>query len=180
MLDEAAALEVHPRQPVRALRVAARDAHEVVLHAERLGVLRDAVRDHGRDRPQHELAEHHVVHDPLAVVEVAPGQDVGELLGPERLERPVVDRDSGERARDRLEQVGLHVGEARLGRDRRRDPSGDERHLLDVVVVETWSRIGVHVVSIPLAPGAPLADRGCVSGARMEELAASMLIASSP
>ena len=92
VLDEAVALQVHPRQPVRALRVAAGDPHEVVLHAERLGVLRDAVRDHDRDRSQHELAEHHVMDDPLAVVEVAPGQHVGELVGPERLERAVVDR----------------------------------------------------------------------------------------
>ena len=139
VLDEAVALEIHPRQPVRALRVPARDAHEVVLHAERLGVLRDPVRDDGRDRPQHELAEHHVMDDPLAVGQVAPGQHVGELVGPERLERPVVDRDAGERARDRLEQVGLHVGEAGLRRHGRRDPPCDERHFLDVVVVDTGS-----------------------------------------
>ena len=74
VLDEAVALEIHPRQPVGTLRVPARDAHEVVLHAERLGVLRDAVRDDDRYRPQHELAEHHVMHDPLAVAEVAPGR----------------------------------------------------------------------------------------------------------
>ena len=79
VLDEAVALEIHPRQPVRTLRVPARDAHEVVLHAERLGVLRDAVRDHDRDRSQHELAEHHVMHDPLPVAEVAPGEHIGEL-----------------------------------------------------------------------------------------------------
>ena len=92
VFDEAVALEIHPRQPVRALRVPARDAHEVVLHAERVGVLRDAVRDDDRDRSQHELAEHHVMDDPLAVAEVARRQHVGELVGPERLERPVVDR----------------------------------------------------------------------------------------
>ena len=132
MLDETVPLEIHPRQPVRTLRVPARDAHEVVLHAERLGVLRHPVRDDDRDRPQHELAEHHVMHDPLPVAEIAPGQHVRELLRPERLERPVVDRDSGERARDRLEQLRLHVGETVLRRDRRRDSSGDERHFLDV------------------------------------------------
>ena len=91
MFDEAAALQVHPREAVRALRVATGDAHEVVLDAERLGVLRDAVRDDDRDRPQHELAEHHVVHDALAVGDVAAGEHVGELVGPERLERAVVD-----------------------------------------------------------------------------------------
>ena len=139
MLDEAAALEIHPRQPVGALRIPARDAHEVVLHAERLGVRRDAVRHDDRDRPQHELAEHHVMDDPLPVAEVAPGQDVGELVRPERLERPIVDRDPGERARDRLEQLRLHVGEAGLGCDSRRDAPRDERHFFDVVVIDTRS-----------------------------------------
>ena len=77
--------------------------------------------------------------DPLPIGEVALGQDVGELVGPERLERPVVDGDAGERARDRLEQVRLHVGEAGLRRHRGRDPAGDEVHFLDVVVVDTGS-----------------------------------------
>ena len=143
MFDEAVALEIHPREPVRTLRVPARDAHEVVLHAEHLGVRRDAVRDDDRYRPQDELAEHHVMHDPLAVAEVAPGEDVREFLRPERLERPVVDRDARERARDRLEQVRLHVGETALRRDSRRDSPRDERHFLDVVVIDAESGIGV-------------------------------------
>ena len=86
MLDEAVALQILPRQPVRALGVPTRDPNEVVLHAECFGILRDAVRHHGRDRSQHELAEHHVMDDPLPIGEVAPGQNVGELVGPERLE----------------------------------------------------------------------------------------------
>ncbi len=70
MFDEAIALEIHPRQPVRTLGIPARDAHEVVLHAERLGVCRDAVRDDDGYRAQHELAEHHVMHDPTAIGEI--------------------------------------------------------------------------------------------------------------
>ena len=139
MLDEAVALQILPRQPVRALGVPASDANEVVLHAERFGVLRDPVRHHGRDRSQHHLSEHHVMDDPLAIGEVAPGQNVGELVGPERLERPVVHGEAGERGRDRLEQIRLHVGEAGLRRHRGRDPPGDEVHLLDVVVVDRGS-----------------------------------------
>ena len=131
MVDETVALEIHPRQPVGTLRIPARDAHEVVRHAERLRVRRDAVRDDDRYRPQHELAEHHVMDDPPAVAEVAPGQDVREFLRPERLERPIVDRDSRERARDRFEQVRLHVGETALRRDRRRDAPRDECHFFD-------------------------------------------------
>ena len=77
--------------------------------------------------------------DPLPVGEVAPGQHLCELVGPERLERPVVDDDAGERARDRLEQIRLHVGEAGLRRDRGRDPTGDEVHFLYVVVLDTGS-----------------------------------------
>ena len=136
MFDETAALQIHPRQPVRALGVPACHPDEVVLHAQRLGVLRDAMRDHGRDRSEHELAQDHVVHDPSPEAEVATGEDGGELVGSEWFERPVVDRDPGERARDRAEQLDLYIGEAGLGRDRRRDAAGDERHFLPVVGVE--------------------------------------------
>ena len=121
MFDETIALEVHPREPVGALRVPARDPHEVVLHAECLGVHRDAVRDDDRDRPQHELAEHHVMHDPAAERGVAPGQPVGELRGAEGLQRPVGDVDAGERTRDRFEQVCLHVVQTVFRRDHGRD-----------------------------------------------------------
>ncbi len=139
VLDEAAALQVLPRQPVRALRVPARHAHEVVLHPEGLGVHRDAMGHDGRDRSQHQLAEHHVVDDPLPVVEVAFGQDFGQLLAAQRFERAVVDRDAGERGRDGLEEISLHVGEPGLRRHRRRDPAGDETHLVDIVDLDTGS-----------------------------------------
>ena len=154
MLDEAVALQIHPRQPVP-LGVPARDAHEVVLHAERLGILRDAVRHHDRDRSQHELAEHHVMDDPLPVAEVASGQNVGELVGPERLERPIVNRDAGERARDRLEQLRLHVGEAGLRRHRGRDPAGDEVHFVCVVFLNagTANRVQRNELSPSLGAG---------------------------
>ena len=39
VVDEAAATQVHPRQAVGSLRVAPGDAHEVVVDAERIGVL---------------------------------------------------------------------------------------------------------------------------------------------
>ncbi len=175
VLDEAVALQILPRQPVRALGVAARHANEVVLHAERLGILRDPVRDHDRDRSQHQLAEHHVMDDPLPVGEVAPGEHVGELVGPERLERSVVDRDAGERARDRLEQIGLHVGQAGLRRDRGRDPTGDEVHFPDVLVVETGSVCRVQrneplsVTGYRAAHDTPLAGRVCARTRWSEE-----------
>ena len=75
--------------------------------------------------------------DPLPIVEVALGQHCGELVGPERLELSVVQRDTRERGRDRLEEIRLHVGEALLRRHCRRDPTGNEVHFLFVVVVDT-------------------------------------------
>ena len=134
MLDETVPLQVLPRQPIRALGVPTRDPDEVVLHAECFGILRDPVRHDGRDRSQYELPEHHVVNDPLPIAEVVPGQDICEFLRPERFECPVVHGDPGERARNRLEQIRLHVGEAVLRRNRCRDPTGDEVHFLDVGV----------------------------------------------
>ncbi len=77
--------------------------------------------------------------DALSVVEVVPGQRVGELLGAEGIERPVVDVESGQHARDRFEQIGLHIGEAALGSNRGCDPAGDEMHFPGVVLANTGS-----------------------------------------
>ncbi len=120
-LGEPAPPEVDPREPERALRVAARHPHEVVVGAERDRVLLDPVGDLGGDRAQHELAEHHVVDDPLAVLGAVRRQHFGELVGPERLEAAVVDVDAGQCLRDRVQHRDLHVGEASGGGDRGRD-----------------------------------------------------------
>ena len=79
---------------------------------------------------------------------------------PERLERPVVDRDPGERSGDRLEQVRLHVGEAALGRHRGRDAPGDERHLVGVVV-GARAHIQVHRMSPPPLSGTQKVGTAC-------------------
>ena len=165
MLNEPAALEIQPRQPIGALRIPAGDANEVVGHAERLRVRRDAMGDDDGDRSENELTQHHVVDDPVAVGEVAPDQHVGELLRPERLESPVVDRDSGQRAGDRAEQLSLHVGETVLACDRRRDPARDELHLADIVAIRTNTEIRIHATGLCLAPAGRLRALGAVPSA---------------
>ena len=151
VVDEAVALQVHPRQPVRALRVAPCDAYEVVVDAKRLRVLRDPVRHDRWQRSQHELAQHHVMDDPLPVKQVAPRQAVGELGGPQRFERPVVDLEPGQRDSDGFEQLRLHVGEAGLGCDRRRDAPCDEQHFVGVVIARVCVRLN-HSMSLPPSP----------------------------
>ncbi len=64
---------------------------------------RDDLRHVGGKRPQHELAEHHVVHDALPVLGAVALEHVRELVGAERFEIAVVDVDVGERLRDRLQ-----------------------------------------------------------------------------
>ena len=111
MVGEPAALQVHPRQAERTLGVATGDAHELVVDAEAAAYFATRAATSGGQRSQHELAEDHVVHDPLAVVLVVRGEHLRELLGPERLEVVVVDVDAGEDARDRLEQARLDLGQ---------------------------------------------------------------------
>jgi len=150
MIDEAVALKIHPCQPVGTLRIPARNAHEVVCHAERIGVRRRTVCDDDRYRPQHELTEHHVMDDAPAVAEITFAQASGEFLRSERIERPIVNRDPGQCARDRFEQIRLHVGEAVLWRHRRRDPTRDQRHFFDVEVIDTRKGIEVHATILSL------------------------------
>src|SRR5690242_13015527 len=98
MVDKPVALEIHPGQTESALRIPARDTYEVIADAEHFRVPRDTVRHDDWYRPQHELTEDHVMDNPPSVDKVTPGQDVREFLRPERLERPIVDRDTRKRA----------------------------------------------------------------------------------
>ena len=88
---------------------------------------------HG-DRPQHELAENHVVHDPLAVRRGPTIQHIPKLVGAERLEARVVDVEPGERLRDGLEERGLHGRDSVVGGHRGGDPAGHEHHLVELVL----------------------------------------------
>ena len=100
VLGEPAAPQVDPRQAEGALRVATGDAARSRSSMPSASAYcADPVGDLGGERAQHELAEHHVVHDPLAVLRsVRRSSTAGELVGPERLEAAVVDVDAGERA----------------------------------------------------------------------------------
>ena len=82
------------------------------------------------DRSEHELGEHHVVHDALPVTVVVLAQDVGQRVGVQRLELQVVDDLAGERVGDRGEQVRLDLGEALVGRDRGGDAARDQLDLV--------------------------------------------------
>ena len=124
-----------------------RHAHEVVLHAQCLCVLGHTVRDDDRDRPQHQLAEHHVVHDALAVGEVG-GRARRRGRRAPAVECEVVDLVAGERGGDRLQELGLHLGEAGLGGDRGGDATSDEGDLLDVVLADVVVGPTVHALSL--------------------------------
>ena len=129
-LGEAVAAEVHPGQPEHPGGVAARDAHEVVLDADRERVHSNAIGHVGRQRRQHELGEHHVMEDPLAVLERPLGERGRELIGPQRLEGAVVDVDVRERLGDGPQQRALHVGEPARGSDGRGDAARDRADLV--------------------------------------------------
>ena len=132
MVDEAAAAQVDPGEAERALCVAAGDAHEVVVDAERIGVRTDAQRHRFGQRAQHELAEDHVVDDALAVRQVAPFELPGQLGRPEIVEGPVVEVDAGQRRGDGLEHRHLHVGETVVGPHRGGDRAPHRHDLIEI------------------------------------------------
>jgi hypothetical protein len=119
VLDESFAPELVPREPECAARVLAGNVDEVVVHAKRAGHRGDPLGDVFRDRDEHHLGQHHVVHQPLPVRGLAPLEHACELVGSQRFERSVVDVVAGDRLRDRAQQRRLHVAEPRLRRHRR-------------------------------------------------------------
>ena len=111
MVEEATPTQIHPGETERVLRVPARDLDEVVVDTERVGAGVHTIGDVARQRCEDELAEHHVLHDPLPILAIVGSEHRRERIGSERLQLPVVDVEARHRLRRGSQQRGLHVGE---------------------------------------------------------------------
>ena len=138
VLGEAAAVEIEPGQAERALGVAPGDPHELVVDAQRGGVVGDPSGDRRRHRPEDQLAEHHEVHDTTSGIDVVGGHDLDEFRGREWFELGEGDLDVVERFGDGSEQAGLHRLDAAVRRDGRGDAPRHQAGPLVESEVAAW------------------------------------------
>ena len=126
VLGEPAALQVEPRQTERALCVPTCDPHEPIVHLQRRRIGLDPPGDLRGNRTQHQLAEHHVLDDPVTDRRRSSSECLGEGGRTDRLELREVDMDPGQGRANRLQQALLEFGEPVVRCDCRGDPAGDQ------------------------------------------------------